>query len=56
MAERHPQQENDSTPARKPYSPPRILSREPLEAMALICRSASSKANSGACPRGPVNS
>ena len=57
MAERHPHPENDGPVGRKPYSPPRILSREPLEAMAAICRPAPpSKANAGACPLGPVNS
>lgn len=57
MVERQPRPENDGTAVRKPYSPPRILSREPLEAMAAICRPAPpSKANAGACPMGPVNS
>jgi hypothetical protein len=57
MAERHPIHESDPRAGRKPYSPPRILSREPLEAMAAICRpTPPSKANAGACPRGPINS
>ncbi len=57
MAERQPHQENDEPVGRKPYAPPRILSREPLEAMAAICRpTPPSKANAGACPLGPVNS
>ena len=58
MADRHTRQENDEPVAvRKAYSAPRILSREPLEAMAAICRPAPpSKANAGACPIGPVNS
>ena len=57
MVERQPRPENDGPTGRKPYSPPRILSREPLEAMAAICRPAPpSKANAGACPLGPVNS
>ena len=57
MAERQPHQENDVPVGRKPYAPPRILSREPLEAMAAICRpTPPSKANAGACPLGPVNS
>ena len=57
MVERRPRPENDGNAVRKPYSPPRILSREPLEAMAAICRPAPpSKANAGACPLGPVNS
>lgn len=57
MVEHQPRPENDGPTGRKPYSPPRILSREPLEAMAAICRPAPpSKANAGACPLGPVNS
>jgi hypothetical protein len=57
MAERHPRPESDVSASRKSYSPPRILSREPLEAMAAICRpTPPSKANAGACPLGPVNS
>jgi hypothetical protein len=57
MADRHPRPENDEPVTRKSYTPPRILSREPLEAMAAICRpTPPSKANAGACPRGPINS
>lgn len=55
--DRHTQPENDERVGRKSYSAPRILSREPLEAMAAICRpTPPSKANAGACPLGPVNS
>jgi hypothetical protein len=44
-------------PKRKPYAPPRILSREPLEAMAAICAPRPpAKSNPGLCPRGPINS
>ncbi len=57
MAEPQSQPENEQAVGRKPYSPPRILSREPLEAMAAICRpTPPAKANAGACPRGPINS
>ena len=57
MAERQSHQENEQAVARKPYSPPRVLSREPLEAMAAVCRpTPPAKANAGACPMGPVNS
>jgi hypothetical protein len=57
MAERQSPGENEPAVERKPYSPPRILSREPLEAMAAICRpTPPAKANAGACPMGPVNS
>jgi hypothetical protein len=42
---------------RKRYEPPRILSRETMEAMAGICSPRPpAKNNPGACPRGPVNS
>jgi hypothetical protein len=44
-------------PRRKPYEPPRILSREPLEAMAALCSPRGvAKGNPGLCPRGPINS
>jgi hypothetical protein len=44
-------------PKRKPYAPPRIVSREPLEAMAAICAPhPPAKGNPGLCPRGPINS
>jgi hypothetical protein len=62
MASRHPHQGNDTTQdagtvGRKPYSPPRILSREPLEAMAAICSPRPpAKANAGTCSLGPINS
>ena len=42
---------------RKRYEPPRILSREPLEAMAALCSPRGiAKGNPGLCPRGPINS
>jgi hypothetical protein len=43
--------------ARRPYQAPRILFREPLEAMAAICApSPPAKANKGLCPMGPISS
>jgi hypothetical protein len=43
--------------ARRPYEPPRILFREPLEAMASICTPhPPAKANKGLCPMGPISS
>ena len=42
-------------PPKKPYDPPRILSREPLEAVAAVC-SPPGKANPGLCPSGPISS
>ena len=57
MAERQPTPENEAPVTRKSYSPPRILSREPLEAMAAVCSpTPPAKANAGVCPRGPINS
>jgi hypothetical protein len=42
---------------RRPYQPPRILFREPLEAMAAICTPhPPAKANKGLCPMGPISS
>jgi hypothetical protein len=42
---------------KKTYERPRVVSREPLEAMAAICRPAPpNKANAGACPTGTSNS
>ena len=43
--------------ARRPYEPPRILFREPLEAMAAICTPhPPAKANKVVCPMGPISS
>jgi hypothetical protein len=44
-------------PLRRPYQAPRILFREPLEAMASICSPhPPAKANKGVCPMGPISS
>jgi len=40
---------------KKAYEPPRILSRESLEAVAVHC-SPPGKANPGLCPSGPISS
>jgi hypothetical protein len=57
MSENAPEAANDGLKRRRPYSPPRILSREPLEAMAAVCLPRGvAKANVGTCPRGPINS
>lgn len=43
--------------ARRLYQAPRILFREPLEAMAAICSPhPPAKANKGLCPLGPISS
>jgi len=39
------------------YTPPRILYREPLEAMAAVCApTPPAKSNPGFCPQGPISS
>jgi hypothetical protein len=46
-----------ATGERRPYQAPRILFREPLEAMAAICSPhPPAKANKGLCPLGPISS
>ena len=43
--------------AKRPWERPRILSREPLEAVAAVCApSPPSKGNPGVCPSGPISS
>jgi len=42
---------------RRPYERPRILSREPLEAVAAVCAPhPPAKSNPGMCPSGPISS
>jgi hypothetical protein len=42
---------------REPYDPPRIVYREPLEAVAVTCLPAPpSKGTPGSCPLGPTSS
>ena len=42
--------------ARKPYIKPAVLSRESLEAVAVVCTGSGAKANPVDCPAGPLNS
>jgi hypothetical protein len=57
MAEANRHHGSELKPQRKRYTPPRIISREPLEAMAAICRpTPPSKTNAAVCPNGPANS
>ena len=52
-----PDSNEEKRPQRKPYVPPRILSREPLEAMAALCTPRPpATGNVGLCPRGSINS
>ncbi|WP_456412279.1 hypothetical protein [Thiolapillus sp.] len=41
---------------KKPYSKPRTLSREPLEAMAVVCSGPTAKATPFGCNLGPISS
>jgi hypothetical protein len=42
---------------KRPWERPRILSREPLEAVAAVCApSPPAKGNPGLCPSGPISS
>lgn len=54
--ERKTESEEVESAEREPYEPPRIVYREPLEAVATACTAANSKGNPGACPIGPVSS
>ncbi len=54
--ERKDKAEKAESGARRPYEPPRIVYREPLEAVATACTASTSKGNPGACPIGPVSS
>jgi len=44
------------SPSKRPYERPRILSREPLEAVAAVCAPSPAKSNPGMCPQGPIAS
>jgi hypothetical protein len=44
------------TSPKRPYRRPEIISRERLEAVAVVCTDATSKADPYACPSGPLNS
>jgi hypothetical protein len=57
MSARQPETVPSGDRARRPYDPPRILFREPLEAMASICSPAPpAKHNVAACHTGPISS
>jgi hypothetical protein len=44
-------------PTKQPWERPRILSREPLEAVAAVCApSPPAKGNPGLCASGPISS
>ena len=52
MATKKPNTQQPSSDRKKSYEAPKILCREPLEAMAVVC----GKADPGSCPLGPINS
>lgn len=54
--ERKTKTEETESIEREPYEPPRIVYREPLEAVATACTASTSKGNFGACPMGPISS
>jgi hypothetical protein len=55
--ESSPEENGPEAPGRRRYEPPRILYREPLEAMAAVCApSPPAKGNPGFCPQGPISS
>ena len=41
---------------KRPYTTPKTLSREHLEAMAIVCSGPTAKADPGSCPSGPLAS
>lgn len=54
-----PDTQRDAEPRsdKRPYERPRILHREPLEAMAAVCAPRPpAKGNPGFCPQGPISS
>lgn len=52
-----PDRNNVDESAKKPYEPPRIVSREPLEALAAVCSPVPpAKSSPGVCPSGPISS
>jgi len=52
-----PDEEQTQDSVKRRYMAPRILYREPLEAMAAVCApSPPAKSNPGFCPQGPISS
>ncbi len=50
----NPSETSGDDSGREPYETPRIVYREPLEAVATVC--VPGKASPGACPVGPIRS
>lgn len=56
MNQQDKQQSAQPATPKKPYVAPEIISREPLEAMAVICSGGTAKANPIDCSGGPISS
>ena len=52
MSTKKPNMQQPSSDRKKPYEAPKILCREPLEAIAGFC----GKSDVGSCSSGPINS
>lgn len=56
MSEKPQSDQRPQRPEKKRYEKPRILTREPLEAVAAICTGGTSKSNVVECKFGPISS
>lgn len=55
-AAKTPEGEAQRPAAKKVWERPRILSREPLEGVAVVCSGATAKSDPGFCSIGPITS
>ena len=56
MTEQTKRPTTEAERARRPYVKPQVLSRESLEAVAVVCSGPGAKGDPIACPGGPLNS
>ncbi len=56
MNEKPQSDQRPKRPEKKRYEKPRILTREPLEAVAAVCSGGTSKGSPVTCPFGPISS
>ncbi len=54
--DRNNKESSNEASLKKTYHKPCTLSKEPLEAMAVVCSGGGAKANAGVCPSGPITS
>ena len=54
MGENLKKRQEETSSERKPYRPPRIVSREKLEVVAAVC--VTGKTDLATCPMGPIGS